>query len=332
LSSLGRDAVTATRDRCTGAGWCALALALIVAGVCSETLAARSITVAVVESRHLKPYDAARTGFVRAIEAEGFDASLVDYRLDAAGGSAPDLATYVAESGADLVLALGTDAAKAVKDADLSVPSVFSMVSEPGQSGLLNVGGHDGTPMTGVCLDVPVEEQFASLLSVVPRVKRIGVIYCPQESQFIVNEATRSATRIGLNLVAYPVYSEAEVSGALSAIRPDIDALWLVSDRMVLTTQSLQYVFLFAFQTNLPLMGLSDHFVKMGALFAVGPDYEDVGRQSGELAAKMLGGRSAADLPVLAPRKVMLSLNLRTAEIIGLRIPDGVVKKASSVY
>jgi putative ABC transport system substrate-binding protein len=101
---------------------------------------------------------------------------------------------------------------------------------------------------------------------------------------------------------------------------------------MVLTTQSLQYVFLFAFQTNLPLMGLSEHFVKMGALFAVGPDYRDVGMQSGEFAVQILTGRDPEELPIASPRKVLLSLNLRTAEIIGLRIPEGVVRNAAAVY
>jgi putative ABC transport system substrate-binding protein len=166
----------------------------------------------------------------------------------------------------------------------------------------------------------------------VPRAKKIGVIYNPDESQFIVDEARKAANRMNLGLVTHPIHSEAEVPEGLTSLRPRIDALWLVSDRTVLTTQSLQYVFLFAFQTNLPLMGLSDHFVRMGALFAVGPDYRDVGMQSGEFAAQILGGRNPDELPVASPRKVLLSLNLRTAEIIGLRIPDVVVRKAASVY
>jgi putative ABC transport system substrate-binding protein len=219
-----------------------------------------------------------------------------------------------------------------VKACQSDIPSVFSMVSEPGQSGLLNSGSNGGTPMTGVCLDVPVEDQFTSLLDVVPRARKIGVIYNPEETQFLVDEARSAANRMDVGLVTYPIHSEAEVPEGLSSLRPRIDALWLVSDRTVLTTQSLQYVFLFAFQTNLPLMGLSEHFVKMGALFAVGPDYHDVGMQSGEFAAQILKGSDPEQLPVASPRKVLLSLNLRTAEIIGLRIPEGVIRSAASVY
>jgi putative ABC transport system substrate-binding protein len=288
--------------------------------------------VAVVESRKLGAYDQALRGFEEAVSKKGFKPEFIRYVVGTDVVSAEELDAELNQADAHLILALGTDAARLVKDCRSDIPSVFSMVSEPGQSGLLNAGGNGGPPMTGVCLDVPVEDQFVSLVDVVPRARRIGVIYNPQESQFLVDEARNAANRMNLGLVAYPIHSEAEVPEGLNSLRPKIDALWLVSDRTVLTTQSLQYVFLYAFQTNLPLMGLSEHFVKMGALFAVGPDYRDVGMQSGEFAAQILGGRSPDELPVASPRKVLLSLNLRTAEIIGLDIPEGVVRKAASVY
>ena len=298
----------------------------------SVTACAEEIRVAVVESRRLSAYDQALDGFNEAINKRGFEPEFIRYVVGIDISSAQELDARLNEVGAQIILALGTDAARMVQDCHSEVPSVFSMVSEPGQSGLLNSGGNGGTPMTGVCLDVPVEDQFVSLLEVVPRAKKIGVIYNPQESQFLVDEARNAANRMGLGLVTYPIHSEAEVPEGLNSLRPKIDALWLVSDRTVLTTQSLQFVFLYAFQTNLPLMGLSEHFVKMGALFAVGPDYQDVGMQSGEFAAQILRGRDPDELPVASPRKVLLSLNLRTAEIIGLSIPEGVVRKAASVY
>jgi putative ABC transport system substrate-binding protein len=309
-----------------------VAAVLCVYALASTGLGADRIRVAVVESRQLSAYEEALKGFEEAVANRGFDPEFIRYVVGGDTDSPDKLRAEFTGAGIDMILALGTDAARLVKDCHSDIPSVFSMVSEPGQSGLLNSGGNGGTPMTGVCLDVPVEDQFVSLIDVVPRAKRIGVIYNPQESQFLVDEARSAANRMNLGLVAYPIESEADVPEGLTSLRPRIDALWLVSDRTVLTTESLQYVFLYAFQTNLPLMGLSEHFVRMGALFAVGPDYSDVGRQSGEFAAQILRGRNPEELPVASPRKVLLSLNLRTAEIIGLSIPEGVVRKAASVY
>jgi putative ABC transport system substrate-binding protein len=295
-------------------------------------IGAEDVHIAVVESRSIRAYDLALEGFARVMRDNGFSPIFTRYIINEDVHTPGELKVMLDVSHGDMILALGTDAARLVKDCDCGIPSVFSMVSEPAQSGLLNSGGSGSTPMTGVCLDVPVEEQFASLLDVVPRAKRIGVIYNPEESQFIVDEARKAANRMGLGLVTHPIASEAELPEGLTELRSRIDALWLVSDRTVLTTQSLQYVFLYAFQTNLPLMGLSEHFVKMGALLAVGPDYTDVGKQSGEFAAQILRGRDPEELPIASPRKVQLSLNLRTAEIIGHRIPDGVIRKAASVY
>jgi len=310
-----------------------LVLSILALSICASVAAsAEEVRVAVVESRRLNAYDQALEGFSEAINRRGFEPDFIRYVVGTDIASASELEAELEATDAQIILALGTDAARMVKDCHSGIPSVFSMVSEPGQSGLLNSGGNGGTPMTGVCLDVPVEDQFLSLLDVVPRARRIGVIYNPQESQFLVDEARSAANRMNLGLVAYPIDSEADVPEGLNSLRPRIDALWLVSDRTVLTTQSLQFVFLYAFQTNLPLMGLSEHFVKMGALFAVGPDYHDVGMQSGEFAAQILKGRAPGELPVASPRKVLLSLNLRTAEIIGLNIPEGVVRKAASVY
>ncbi len=310
-------------------------LILFVIAVClglQPVLGAEDVHITVVESRSIRAYDLALDGFASVMKEKGFRPTFIRYVIDVDVNTPEELKGMIESTQSDIILALGTSAAKLVKDCNCGIPSVFSMVSEPAQSGLLNSGGNGGTPMTGVCLDVPVDEQFASLLDVVPRARKIGVIYNPEESQFIVDAARKAANRMGLGLVAHPISSEAEVPEALTALRSRIDALWLVSDRTVLTTQSLQYVFLYAFQTNLPLMGLSEHFVKMGALLAVGPDYTDVGKQSGEFAAQILKGRDPGELPIASPRKVQLSLNLRTAEIIGHRIPDGVVRKAASIY
>lgn len=309
-----------------------LVLGLMLAAGALPADGGESAPVLVLESRRIKAYDAALSGFEEAMDRMDYDPRLARYILNEDVQTADQLSALAGGMGARVVLALGTDAARFIKDADLEVPAVFSMVSEPGASGLLNADGAVGASMTGACLDVPVREQFISLLDVVPGAKRVGVVYNPDETQVIVDQGRAVANSMNLGFVSQAVRSEADVPKALGELRPKIDALWLVGDRTVLNTQSLQYVFLFAFQNNLPLIGLSDHFVKMGALFAVGPDYEDIGRQSGELAARILSGERTHDLAYVSPRRVLLSLNLRTAEIIGIKVPDHVVRSASATY
>ncbi len=320
------------RDVCVKLMGLALFAGLMLAAGALPTEGGETAPILVLESRHIKAYDAALSGFEEAVERRGYDPQLTRYVLNEDLHSAEQLTALARGMGARAVLALGTDAARFVKDAALDMPIVFSMVSEPGASGLLNADGTVGAPMTGACLDIPVREQFVSLLDVVPGTKRIGVVYNPDETQALVDEGRAVANSMNLGFVSQAVRSEADVPKALSELRPRIDALWLVGDRTVLNTQSLQYVFLFDFQNKLPLIGLSDHVVRMGALFAVGPDYEDIGRQSGELTARVLSGEHPEDLSYVSPRKVLLSLNLRTAEIIGIRVPDHIVRSAATTY
>ncbi len=327
-----RSTVSPAKDACAKMLGLALVAGMVLATGVEPARGGEATPILVLESRRIKAYDTALSGFENALMEGRYDAQLARYVLNEDLQTAEQLAALAGGMGARIVLALGTDAARFVKDADLDVPAVFSMVSEPGASGLLNAGGATGGQMTGACLDVPVREQFMSLLDVVPSAKRIGVIFNPDETQVAVDEGRTVANSMNLGFVSRAVRSEADVPKALGELRPKIDALWLVGDRTVLTTQSLQYVFLFAFQNNLPLIGLSEHFVKMGALFAVGPDYEDIGRQSGELAVKILSGEEPEDLRYVSPRRVLLSLNLRTAEIIGVKIPDRVVHSAYAVY
>ncbi len=316
-------------------------IGLLIACVCfffvflpdTRGLEASHARIAVVRTRNMKPYEIALEGFKASVKKHGYQPEFVYFDITDPQNAIGNLNEKMTPGGIDLVLALGTEAAQLVKRANLKVPAIFSMVSEPGQTGLLNSSPDGGaTPMTGVSLDIPPEDQFKVLLEIVPNATRIGVIYDPNESKQIVDLGTRAANRLGIGLVTYPVTSEGQVPEGLAYLRPRIDALWLVSDRTVLTTQSLQYIFLFSFQTNLPLMGLSDHFAKMGALIAVGPDYEDVGRQSGELAVRILKGENPEVVPIMPPRKAQISLNLRTAQIIGLNIPDRIVRKAATVY
>jgi len=328
----GGSIVRPAEDTCAKLLGFALAACILLAAAAPPAAAGQNAPILVLESRRIKAYDAALSGFEEAMDRRGYEPQLARYILNEDLQTTEQLAALAGGMGARIVLALGTDAARFVKDAHLDVPAVFSMVSEPGASGLLNDDNGVGASMTGACLDVPVREQFMSLLEVVPGAKRIGVVYNPDETQVMVDEGRAVANGMNLGFVSQAVRSEADVPKALGELRPKIDALWLVGDRTVLNTQSLQYVFLFAFQNNLPLIGLSDHFVKMGALFAVGPDYEDVGRQSGELAARILSGEEPEDVAYVSPRRVMLSLNLRTAEIIGIKVPEHVVRSASATY
>ena len=88
-----------------------------------------------------------------------------------------------------------------------------------------------------------------------------------------------------------------------------------------------------SFENHLPFLAASDIFVKVGALASLTPDYTDVGRQGCELATALTSGRAnLASMDIVLPAKINLSINLKTAEKIGLAIPEEIIATADVVY
>ena len=79
-------------------------------------------------------------------------------------------------------------------------------------------------------------------------------------------------------------------------------------------------------------MGFTHYYARGGALLAVACDYEDIGRQSGEMVVKLLKGEDYSCLKITVPRKVKLYLNKITADRLGITIPDEIILKASEVF
>jgi putative ABC transport system substrate-binding protein len=165
--------------------------------------------------------------------------------------------------------------------------------------------------------------------------KSLGAIYDPSKSGDFVEEAKTVAAQLGLVIHTREVSSRKQVPAAFRALlgEEQIDALWMIPDETVLTAESFQFLLLKSFENNLPFLAASDIFVKVGALASLTPDYTDVGRQGCELATKLTNGEvSFASLDVVVPAKINLSINLKTAQKIGLTIPEDVIATADVVY
>jgi putative ABC transport system substrate-binding protein len=206
------------------------------------------------------------------------------------------------------------------------------MVLNPDISGYVESMQSSGNNLTGASMDISVRSQFEMLMSVVSNVKKIGVMYDPQENQIVIDRALKTAKDMGIQLLARKVYSEKEVPEVLEDISDNIDALWAVSDSTIFIPQSIQFILLHTLRNSIVFMGISPSFVEAGALLALTCDYEDIGRQSGEIAIRVLTGEKPGNIPVSIPGKTLLSINLRTAQQIGVEIPRDIIKKADEVF
>ena len=227
----------------------------------------------------------------------------------------------------DLIFAIGIWALQVVVEEVKDIPVVFAMVLNPS-----TVIGQEARNITGASMNVPIEQQIALLKRVSPQVRRIGVIYDPEKTGFLVRQAERIAHPQGVRLITKAIASSKDAFAALDAMHGEIDALWILPDLTVLAPKVVQYMLLFSFRNRIPLLGLSENQARMGAL--LGLSFEsgrDIGVQAGELANEVLSGKSAEKIPFTTARKVKLTVNLKTAAKLGLQVPKEILERADLV-
>lgn len=112
----------------------------------------------------------------------------------------------------------------------------------------------------------------------------------------------------------------------------DVDGLWMVADSVVFTPSNTEYILLYTLKANLPFMGVSEQFVKAGALCGLSLDYDAIAGQTIRQIAEILRGTNPADLPIEFPSRKALVLNLKTAGMVGVRFPPEAIRKAGMIY
>ena len=279
--------------------------------------------VVILKSADLAAYNQAVAGF-KATMPPSTSFTEHDMQGDVAKGR--KLARKIRASSAEVVLAVGLKAALAAKLEIVDIPVVFCMVLDPIKNGL------NAPNMTGIRLEIPIERQLRTMRSVLPSLKRIGVLYDPEKTGHLVEEARLLAKSMGLELVVKEVNTEKEVPPALRALLSQVESLWLVPDSTVLTEDSLKFVLGTALDFNVPVIGFSSELVRSGALVGLSVSYEDVGRQAGLLARKILSEQARPFTTTFPPERLRLALNLNTARFLGIVIPPEVVSNADELY
>jgi putative tryptophan/tyrosine transport system substrate-binding protein len=283
--------------------------------------------IVIVKSRDIEPYDLALKSFRRTLNNKGYEPVVSEYVLPEGGREKENLLADIRRREPRLIVTLGSAATSYISKAIKNIPVTFCMVLNPLASGFIRSMNASGNNLTGASLDIPISAQFETLKAVLPSLKRIGVLYNPQETEVIVQQARRTAKEMDLELVAIAVASEDKVPDALRSLNKNVDAIWSVADGTVFSSGSQEFI-LYTLQNKIPFMGLSPAFAKAGALLALDADYQEIGSQCGGLAAKILGGESPSSLPTTIPQKSTLYVNLKTAETLGLKIPPERLKGA----
>ena len=283
-----------------------------------EACTAQQIILAVTSSK-AGPYRQALEGVEEEFTSRNIDYRILRYSHNLVRWKKELFLQVIDRKKVDLVLTVGTPATLELRGIDMKVPVVFSSILNPIESGI--IGDDSFQKFTGACLDIRIEDQFRYLKLIVPGVKRVGVLYSEQETGSLIRRARKVAKKLNLELVAERIKNGSEVPAKLKELSMKVDALWSVADSIVFG-ESTDRIVEYTLEKKLPFMGLSSSFVQRGALFAIEPDYKDVGRQTGEIIGQIFEGKSPEEIEPVYPRTYRLVLNKNVARTIGLEFPD----------
>lgn len=282
-----------------------------------------ALQVPVLISQDGLPHPLVIEGLREQLEAAGFVPVIQEIPLQGDGARAVSIVRNL-RGHARLMVTLGTLATQVAAREAPEVPVVSALV--------LNSDDLRVHPKaTGVVLEYSTETELRWLQRVLPDTRRVGVLFNPAQNQPRMTRAVPQARDLGLTLNARPVANPRELPDNLAYLADHADVLWGISDNTVLTPQTAQSLLLFSFRNQIPFVGLSRSWVKAGALYALERDYQDIGRQCGELAAQVLKGAAPSSLPVQSPRKAGVVLNLKTARHLKIEFPAAVRQAALDV-
>jgi len=199
------------------------------------------------------------------------------------------------------------------------------MVLDPGDHGMPT------SNMIGISMRVPPERQFSTIRSMMPSLKRVGLIYDPSKTGSLAQLARREAKRLGIELVASPIAATEDLPIATRTLLSSVEALWIIRDETIVSQDSTRFLIEMALDRNIPVFGFSPILVEYGALCALSVDPPDVGRQAGLLAGSILSGESIPLGRLVDPARPRLTLNLNTAEFLGITPPVETLKFADTL-
>ncbi|MBP2230583.1 putative ABC transport system substrate-binding protein [Azospirillum agricola] len=314
----------------------AVALAALSAPVAAPTVAwAQTRTVAITAIVQHPALDATRDGVVEALKAAGFTPGenlKVEYQ-SAQGNpaTAAQIARQFAGSRPDVIVPISTPSAQAVAAATRDIPVVFTAVTDPAGAQLVKNLDKPGGNITGLSDLSPIAAHVGLIREVLPAAKRLGVLYNPGEpnSVTLVKLFKEEAAKAGFSVVEASVPKSSDAQPAARSLVGKVDAVYIPLDNTVVS--ALESVVAVGQQAKLPVFSGDTDSVGRGTAASIGFDYLQVGKQTGEIVARVLKGEKPGDIPVGNAKGTDLVVNPKSAAAMGLTLPDALVKRATKV-
>ncbi len=260
---------------------------------------------------------------------------VIEYRsADGHAEQFPDLAADLVRLNVGVIVTRGTPAALAAKHATGTIPIVMASSGDPVRTGIVTSLAHPGGNVTGLsALATDVQgKQLEVLREMVPGIARIAFLFNMSNPvlQAEWNEAEPAASSVGIQPQLLDVRSVRDLAPAFDvATQQHAGALIVGIDGLIQANRGL--IVQAAAMRHLPTISREREFVDAGGLMSYGIHYPDSYHRAASYVDKIFKGAKPADLPVEQPTRLEMVINLKTAKVLGLTIPQSILVRADEV-
>jgi putative ABC transport system substrate-binding protein len=247
----------------------------------------------------------------------------------------PELAAELVRLKVDAIVAANPAAVVALKRATTTIPIVMATYGgDPVADGIVTSFARPGGNITGLTPLDPelIGKQLELLKETLPKLSRVAVLWKPDDSRSALQwrETRTAASALGIQLLSLEVRTQDELDNAIeSATRARVDGLLALRNPLFYVLR--KRIVTLAEKGRLPAMYSIGDFVEAGGLMSYSGNNDAQYRRAATYVDKILKGAKPADLPIEAPTKFELVINLKAAKQIGLTIPPNVLARADRV-
>lgn len=302
-----------------------LSLTLILA--CGAAYAEDKPVIGIIQQMDHVALNAARDGFVKALEDNGFvDGETITLDIQNGQGDQSNLATiadrFISEK-ADLVLAIATTAATTMAGKTESIPILGTAITDYVSAKLVESNEKPGYNVSGTSDMNPVSAQIELLKKLVPEAKTVGVLFTSGETNSVIQAAMakEAIEAQGMTYVEGTATNTNDVQQAVQQLVGKCDAIYLPTDNVM--ASSIPIIYGVTAESKIPVICGESGMVYNGGLATLGISYFQLGYETGLMAVEVLGGADISEMPIrFATEGFEYALNKTVADEIGLEIPD----------
>jgi ABC-type uncharacterized transport system substrate-binding protein len=235
----------------------------------------------------------------------------------------------------DLILSQSTPTTAALLQQTRTIPIIFANIADPIGSGFVASFPRPGGNATGFILYEPtMAGKWMELLrEIAPRVNRVAILFNPATAtyfEYYMNPLKAAAASYGVEAIAAPIQDRSDLEAVFAAQARESNSSLILMPDSFLNAHGVEITSLAA-RYRCPTVYPYRLFTKVGGLLSYGNDVFDNYRRAASYADRILKGEKPADLPVQAPTKFELVINLKTAKALGLEIPPPLLARADEV-